>query len=394
MDSTGSPRAPIMDRVAALYRDHFHHVLRVLWRAGIPASEIEDLAHNVYLVVLRKLSTSSPERFALRTLDEERAWLYQIAVFEARNYRSRARVRQVKLMDNTNDVPDPRNEAARVADGEQLLVLLDSITGEGRAVFELVELEGFSVALAARTLDLTESTAHKRLGLARRDVAAAVAKLVQRDKAAGKQKASVFLLPFGEGAWLTLRDLQNPPEGTYERGWERLHATMLAMEKENEENENDRPAEPTLRQPPAQARQGRLLWLARSLQSPLGNILSAGIGGAVVALLFLLWPNARIAVLRIPVPVVFVTSSTTPPAPPAPPSAVVDDPQSPSESPSANAPLDEEARLMRQARVAFAMGRFQETRAALDDYEARYPAGRFSTTAHALRANLADADAQ
>ena len=153
-----------MDRVADLYRDHLTFVWRVLWRSRMPAADVKDLAHEVFIVVLRKVRADNPP---LKTPDQQRAWLYLIIRYELKNYRSRARFRGTEPMDESN-FPHPRNEHVIAEDRETLLLLLDSIKGRGgREIFELVEMEGFSVVQAAETLGITEPNAHRRLGRAR-----------------------------------------------------------------------------------------------------------------------------------------------------------------------------------------------------------------------------------
>jgi RNA polymerase sigma-70 factor (ECF subfamily) len=376
-----------MDRVADLYRDHLKFVWRVLWRARMPAADIKDVAHDVFLVVLLKMRAKDPQ---LKSQDKERAWLYRITIYELKNYRARARFRGTEPMDDHfKDIPDARNDAARLADREQLLLLLDSITGQGRAVFELVELEGFSVVEAARTLEITETNAHKRLGLARQEVEAAVAKLAERDEAAGKTKTSAFLMPFGVGAWLQLRDLQAPPEGVADQIWERLQATAAAID-----GEHNKPAAPSPPKSPAQSRAGRLLEkLTGPVKAHLGNLVSGCFGGGIVALLFLLRPNATIATLRIPVPFVLGTSSTSAPArlpaPSSPDGISPDDATLSADTvPSAEVVLDEETQLIRQARAAYATGNRTKTIDAISAYERLFPAGRFRHVTRELRATL------
>jgi RNA polymerase sigma-70 factor (ECF subfamily) len=375
-----------MDRVADLYREHLKFVWRVLWRARMPAADIKDLAHDVFLVVLRKMRAADSQ---LTTRDQERAWLYTITTNELKNYRSRARFRGTEPMDDRfKEIPDARNDAARLADREQLLLLLDSITGQGRAVFELVELEGFSVVEAARTLEITESNAHKRLGLARKDIEAAAAKLAQRDEAAGK-KTGAFMMPFGVGAWLQLRDLQDPPEGVADQIWERLQATVAEIDREH-----DQPAAPSPPKPPARSRAGRLLEkVTGPVKAHLGNIVSGCCGGGIVALLFLLRPNATIATLRIPVPLFLETSSTSAPArlpaPSSPDGISPDDATLSADAvPSAEVVLDEETQLIRQARAAYATGNRTKTIEAIRAYEQLFPAGRFRHITRELRATL------
>jgi RNA polymerase sigma-70 factor (ECF subfamily) len=376
-----------MDRFVALYRAHLQFVWRVLWRARAPEADLNDLAHEVFVVVLRKLRAADSTIPASE--DEERAWLYLIAIFELKNYRSRARFRRVEPMDDrTNEIPDARNDAAHLEAQEELRALLDTLPRDRREVFELVELEGVSVVAVARTLGITETNAHRRLALAREDIRAAAAKLAQRDRDAGTKKTSLLLLPFGVGAWIPLRDLANPPAGTADLIWKRLQDTMAAMDQEN-----DRPARPPPQQPPARPRPGPVVKnLAGHLKRPLGYLLAAGVGGAIVAALFLLRPNAGIAILRVPVPVVVVASATEPlpaplPAPSSSPAPATTDP-----IPTSAATTDDETQLMRQARAAYAAGNRLATTAALDAYERRFPAGQFRNSIREMRSTLTATD--
>jgi RNA polymerase sigma-70 factor (ECF subfamily) len=371
-----------MDRFVALYRAHLQFVWRVLWRARAPEADINDLAHEVFVVVLRKLRAADPT--IPTSEDEARAWLYLIAIFELKNYRSRARFRRVEPMDDrTNEIPDARNDAAHLEAQEELRALLDTLPRDRREVFELVELEGVSVVAAARALGITETNAHRRLALAREDIKAAAAKAAQRDEDAGTKKSSALLLPFGVGAWLPLRDLANPPAGTADLIWKRLQDMMATIDQQD-----DRPARPPTQQPPAAPHASPPVnGLAVRLQRPLGYALAAGVGGAIVALLFLLRPNAGIAILRLPVPVVVVTSSTATPAPlPAPSSSAA----SPTTDaiPTSTATTEEETQLLRQARAAYAAGNRPATIAALTAYERRFPTGQFRNNVRAMRATL------
>jgi RNA polymerase sigma-70 factor (ECF subfamily) len=365
-----------MDRFVTLYRVHLPFVWRVLWRARAPEADINDLVQEAFAVVLRKLRADDPTNPGPGTEDEERAWLYMIAIFELKNYRTRARFRRVEPMDDrTDEIPDARDDAAHLEAQEELRALLDSLPPDRREVFELVELEGVSVVAAARALGITETNAHKRLARAREDIKAAAAKLAQRDKDGGTKKTSAFLLPFGVGAWLQLRDLANPPAGTADLIWKRLQDTMATLDQEE-----DRPGQPPPQRPPLRSRAGPLV------KKVAGYLLSAGVGGAIVALLLLLRPNSRIAILRIP-GIVVVTSGTATPALLSAPSAS-DAPPGADAIPTADPTIDEETQLMRQARAAYAAGNVPKTIEALTAYERRFPAGRFSSNVRSMRATL------
>ncbi len=373
-----------MDRFVALYRAHLQFVWRVLWYARAPEADTKDIAHDVFITVLGKLRAGDPTSPGPATKDEERAWLYVIATNALKNYRQRARFHRVEPMDDrTNEIPDARNDAAHLEAQEELRTLLDGLPRDRREVFELVELEGVSVVVVAQALGITESNAHRRLALARADIKAAVAKLAQRDKDAGKKTTRASLLPLGVGAWLQLRDLANPPEGTADLIWKRLEDTMATMDRED-----DRPARPPPEHLSARPRVGSLVKkLAGHLKRPLGYVLAAGVGGAIVALFFLLRPNTRIAILRLPGPVAFVTSGAAAPAPLLAPGSS-NTPSSTDAIPTADATNDEEAKLIRQARAAYAAGNIPNAIEAFTAYERRFPMGWFRGDIRTMRSTL------
>src|SRR5690242_3349206 len=120
-ESAGSPRVPGMDRVATLYQKHSRLVWRALWRLRVPEADIQDLVHEVFLVVLRKLPTYQPPapRPGQSSEDQEIAWICKITFYEAMNYRARQRHRRVEPMDENHEIPDARDEAASLHDREQ-----------------------------------------------------------------------------------------------------------------------------------------------------------------------------------------------------------------------------------------------------------------------------------
>lgn len=377
-----------MDRVATLYQQHSRLVWRALWRARVPKADIDDLVHEVFLVVLRKLPTYQPPTPRPGQSPEEQAlaWILKITFYEVKNYRARQRHRGVEPMDRNQETPDARDEAARLHDREQLLVLLYSTTPERREVFELVELEGFSVVEAAGILEITEANATRRLGLARHDLKKAAEQLAQRDRDAGKKEPSGLLLPFGVGAWESLRDLQNPPDGTIEEIWKRLQTTAETIERDN-----DRPATPPPQRPPLRSSLVRLgKAIGAHLKRVMGYGLAGCVGGALVALLLLRRPETRIAILRFPVPVVFsmpIAASSG-----ASSAHSEDAPTSPRAIPGAATTLDPaEARLLRKAQAAYAAGDTRAASEAIRAYDAQFPAGRLQGDARALRTALRDA---
>jgi RNA polymerase sigma-70 factor (ECF subfamily) len=168
--------------LAEVYEAHFDFVWRSLRRLGVPVSALDDAAHDVFLVVHRKL----PEfegRSALKT------WLFSIALRVAQNTRRAcAKSQSEELDDNLADStalgPDELTlRAESVQLGYRLLNQLD----EGkRAVFILAELEQLPAAEIALALDIPMYTVYSRLRAARREFDAALlreqARFARRDR--------------------------------------------------------------------------------------------------------------------------------------------------------------------------------------------------------------------
>jgi RNA polymerase sigma factor (sigma-70 family) len=201
-----------------LYVEHFDLVRNAIRRRGVrrPA-EIEELAQEVFIIVYRRL----PE--VDFTLGTGKGWIYRIAVNVALNHLRRPRGRLEALMDPAEHetiFSEPGNSEARLADREHLRLLLESTTPERREVYELFEVEGFTLTEVAFALEIPFATADSRLRLARRDMQAANARLQLR-KTGGRRA----ILPFGTGAWLHLREITKRPPGAADRLWERIQST-------------------------------------------------------------------------------------------------------------------------------------------------------------------------
>jgi RNA polymerase sigma-70 factor (ECF subfamily) len=95
MESGGWPRVQDVDRLTDLYQAYLKLVWRTLRGAGVRAADLDDVTHDVFLVVRRKLLTSDPVPFTPGMSPEEHerawsAWISRVAFYEAKNYRSRA----------------------------------------------------------------------------------------------------------------------------------------------------------------------------------------------------------------------------------------------------------------------------------------------------------------
>src|SRR5690242_11491198 len=101
-----------MDPLAKFYRRHAEFVWRTLRIAGVPRADIADLAHDVFLVVRRKLPTYTPTLAGSSPEDQERAWIYRIVSYEAKNHRAKSASRNQVPMDSADEIPDERNDSA------------------------------------------------------------------------------------------------------------------------------------------------------------------------------------------------------------------------------------------------------------------------------------------
>jgi RNA polymerase sigma-70 factor (ECF subfamily) len=145
-----------------VYREHADFVYRIACQLGIDAPHVEDVVHDVFLVVHRRL-----HEYDGRSM---RSWLYGITrrvVLHHRRGRQRAQKR-TQLAPVPGSAPDPEERTAvqeAVAIVESFVATLDE---DQRAVFVLVELEGTPMPEIAEALGVNLNTLYSRLRLARR----------------------------------------------------------------------------------------------------------------------------------------------------------------------------------------------------------------------------------
>jgi RNA polymerase sigma-70 factor (ECF subfamily) len=163
----------------AIFMKHFDYVWHTLRRLGVRERDLEDVAHDLFLVVLRHFSAYEPNRPA-------QPWLFAFAVRTAADYRRLARHR-VDLVDDVDNVCSLDDQALLPEDqasvNEQLDLVaraLDALAWERRLIFVLHEIDGMTVPEAAKILGISVNTASSRLRLAREDFAASVRRLRTR----------------------------------------------------------------------------------------------------------------------------------------------------------------------------------------------------------------------
>jgi len=166
--------APIL---ADVYREHIDFVIRTTRHLGVPESSVEDVVHDIFLVVHRRL-----EDYDGRST--MRSWLYGIArrvVLHHKRGFSRARAREAQA-----PVPPPQLDAeetvARRQAAETVRNCLGMLDPEQRMVFVLADIEGMSAPEIAQALGVKLNTVYSRLRLGRKKFERALARRNQADQ--------------------------------------------------------------------------------------------------------------------------------------------------------------------------------------------------------------------
>jgi RNA polymerase sigma-70 factor (ECF subfamily) len=161
---------PVELDFASVYRDHLDYVWRTLRRFGVATSDLEDLAHEVFLVVHRRLADYDRSR-------PMRPWLFGIAYRVASDHRRKVARRGEQTepteLSATTDT-SPETHAVQRQAIELAHRALAAIDDEARAVFLLAELDGVAVTDVAVALEIPVNTAYTRLRRARLAVASAI----------------------------------------------------------------------------------------------------------------------------------------------------------------------------------------------------------------------------
>jgi RNA polymerase sigma-70 factor, ECF subfamily len=162
-----------------LIQCHFAFIWRLLRRLGLPASDADDAAQQVFL-------TASARLASIRA-GSERAFLYGCALnLSSKWQRARARARHSVSVEaelpeelvsdgiSAEDLLD-RNRAREVLDA-----ILEAMPSSLRTVFVLFELEQLSSLQIAELLELPRGTVASRLRRAREDFEQRVQRLEAR----------------------------------------------------------------------------------------------------------------------------------------------------------------------------------------------------------------------
>jgi RNA polymerase sigma factor (sigma-70 family) len=161
-----------------IYRDHHARVRWVLRARGVDEGQLDDLVHEVFLAIHRRL--------AQRTCDVPLAkWVdgvaRNVAFSHRRSLASATRMTAQIVASQGPRTPD--EELERKEGWRALADFLASLPAEQRELFVLVEVLGLSVNEVARDVDVPINTLHSRLRLARKRFADRFVSLASDDAA-------------------------------------------------------------------------------------------------------------------------------------------------------------------------------------------------------------------
>jgi RNA polymerase sigma-70 factor (ECF subfamily) len=163
----------------AVYDRELAYLHRTLQRLGAAPSDLEDLAHEVFLVVHRRwadFDASLPLR----------PWLFGIAFRIVSAHRKRANREVPRSWDAWLEIEDlgPRpDEAAELRQNRaRVLAALERVPLARRAVLVMHDLDGVSMRDIASALSIPLFTSYSRLRKARRELEGALRREMERDR--------------------------------------------------------------------------------------------------------------------------------------------------------------------------------------------------------------------
>jgi len=160
------------DPFAAVYRTHFDFVWRLARALGVEPAGIDDVVHEVFLVVRRRLDGFAPER-------SMRAWLAGITRNTVMHHRRAFARHARKLAELAEPEPTrlPDGVLARADAAAAMERFLDALDAAKREVFVLMEIERMTAREVEAIVGVNHRTLHTRLRSARQAFAAFVATL-------------------------------------------------------------------------------------------------------------------------------------------------------------------------------------------------------------------------
>lgn len=182
--------------LSAIYGERAEFVWLALQRLGVRDADLEDVAHDVFLIAHRKIKLFDGT-------SRVTTWLFGICLRVAANYRRRAHVRLERPMggaeayEGVADARAPEEVLGLREARVRLEVLLQGLDLAKRAVFVMFEIEGLSCAEIAKQVGVPVGTVYSRLHAARRVFTAALNASAEENQSQGA--AGVASVKRGEG---------------------------------------------------------------------------------------------------------------------------------------------------------------------------------------------------
>ena len=154
------------------FQREFDYLLRTLRRLGVSPNDVEDLAHEVFLVLYQSWEKYDPER-------PFRAYVFGIAFRVACNYiRKRKREVLYAVMETSDFGPQPDQELEANQARGLVLSALKRVPMQRRAVLIMHDIDKLSMTEIATNLSIYRFTGYSRLRKARKEFAAAMASIL------------------------------------------------------------------------------------------------------------------------------------------------------------------------------------------------------------------------
>lgn len=162
---------------ADLYREHARFVWRILRRLGVAPSEVDDVAHEVFMVAFQRRDSLYAESY-------ERSWLFGIAKRVALQAHRKAK-RRPETLDASHPaspVEGPEAAVARQQAASLAQAAIDKLDERRRMVFVLCELEEMSAPEVSAALEIPVNTVYSRLRTARREFEDSIRRMRSREE--------------------------------------------------------------------------------------------------------------------------------------------------------------------------------------------------------------------
>jgi RNA polymerase sigma-70 factor (ECF subfamily) len=171
------PEAPDSSCLAA-FQSEFNYLCRTLRRLGVRSSDLEDVVHEVFLVLHRRWGDYD-RSFPLRP------WLFGIAFRVAAAHRKRAAREVPRARIEVEDIrPHPEQAAVTEEARAMVLAALEQVPLRRRAVLVMRDLDNMAMRDIAAALSMPLFTAYSRLRKARKEFEAAVRRAQKRGREA------------------------------------------------------------------------------------------------------------------------------------------------------------------------------------------------------------------